>query len=288
LEVLYATDGGELAIDAGEVMAAAGDREEINVTVLSVASDGLPAVKHLSEVLQSKADRRDRAERAAEAAVTRLAQAGFRVDAITAEGTPHEVIASVAERRGAELLLLGAGPRSPIHGHFLGSAATELMHGSTPLLVARRAPVGGRMRVVVGTDGSGDANRATELASRFLDPERCQVTIVSVAVLIAVTPGAPYGGYATSASNEATERTVSAPAWEHVDEAAAIMQVHRFDAHREVVMGHPAKRLVAVADRQDASLLVVGTRGRSYMERAFLGSVSEEIVRHAPACLVGR
>jgi nucleotide-binding universal stress UspA family protein len=53
-------------------------------------------------------------------------------------------------------------------------------------------------------------------------------------------------------------------------------------------MGHPVKRLIAVAEGANASLLVVGSRGMSYTERAFLGSVSDQIVRQAPACLVGR
>jgi nucleotide-binding universal stress UspA family protein len=285
---LYATDGDEPAIDAGEVIVAAADRSEVNVTVLSVVPTGFPTVEHLPELLQSKEGRRAPAERAAEAAVKRLAQAGFAVEAITPDGRPNEVIASTAQERGADLLVLGAGPRSPIVGRLLGSVATDLLHGPTPLLVTREAPATERMRVVVGTDGSRHARRAVELASVFLDPERCDVAIVSVAVLVTATPEAPYGGYAISASSEEAEREVTAPAWERVEQAAASMRAHGFDPRTEVVMGHPVKRLMAVADQADASLLVVGSRGMSYPERAFLGSVSDQIVRQAPACLVGR
>jgi nucleotide-binding universal stress UspA family protein len=105
------------------------------------------------------------------------------------EGRPNEVIASLARDRGADVVALGAGPRSLIVGRFLGSVATDLLHGPMPLLIAREAPTADRVRVVVGTDGSGHADRAIGLASQFLDPERCDVTIVSVAVLDHRGPG---------------------------------------------------------------------------------------------------
>jgi nucleotide-binding universal stress UspA family protein len=79
LHVLYATDGDDPANDVGEVIVAAGDRNKVNVTVLSVVPTGPPTVAHLPDVLQSKETLQARADRAAEAAAARLTQAGFTV-----------------------------------------------------------------------------------------------------------------------------------------------------------------------------------------------------------------
>ncbi len=46
--------------------------------------------------------------------------------------------------------------------------------------------------------------------------------------------------------------------------------------------GHPKQEILNVAAAQGADLIVVGAHGRSALERALLGSVSEHVVRHAP------
>jgi nucleotide-binding universal stress UspA family protein len=49
-----------------------------------------------------------------------------------------------------------------------------------------------------------------------------------------------------------------------------------------VATGHPAERIVALADAVDADLIVMGTHGRTGLKRWVLGSVAEEVVRRAP------
>jgi nucleotide-binding universal stress UspA family protein len=288
MRVLYATDGSEPAGNAGDLIVAMADRAEIDVTVLSVVPTGLPALKHMPEALHSEQDRREHAERVAAAAAGRLRDEGFSVESATPEGSPSEVIESVAQERGVELLVVGGGPRSSIVGRLLGSVTTALLHGPAPLLVVREAPSRQRPMVLAGVDGSQHADRAVALAASFLDPARCDVAAVAVAVLMTATLTAPYGGYAISAPNDEVEREVMAPARDHVEKAAATLRARGFEPRTHVVMGHPVKRLMGMADSIDPELLVVGSRGMSSPERAFLGSVSDQLVRLAPACLIGR
>jgi nucleotide-binding universal stress UspA family protein len=54
-------------------------------------------------------------------------------------------------------------------------------------------------------------------------------------------------------------------------------------------MGRPDREIVRLADELGAQLIVVGTRQHSELERMFLGSVAERVVREAPcAVLVAR
>ncbi|WP_428266059.1 universal stress protein [Haliangium sp.] len=46
-------------------------------------------------------------------------------------------------------------------------------------------------------------------------------------------------------------------------------------------LGTPAEEILTLADEVDADLVVVGTHGRSGLERLFMGSVAERVVRHA-------
>jgi nucleotide-binding universal stress UspA family protein len=285
MRVLYATDGSEVAIAAGDVIVAAADRAEVDVTVLSVVPTGLPGIRHLQRGLRSVEELRAIAERAVADGAQRLRDEGFSVEEAVAEGRPDEVIAETAAELDADLLIVGAGPKSTIVGRLQGSVTTALLHGPTSMLVVRESPADATVHVVIGTDGSGHAGRAVELAATFLDPERCTVAVVSVAVLIVSTPDAPYGGYAISAPEGSAEEATS-EAREDVEKAAAALRARGFEPRTEVIMGHPVKRLLGVVADADASLVVVGSRGLSYPDRAFLGSVSDQMVRQAPACLV--
>ena len=54
------------------------------------------------------------------------------------------------------------------------------------------------------------------------------------------------------------------------------------DAERRAEVGWPAARLAAVATGEHADFIVVGTRGRGRISSAVLGSVSRELLSHAP------
>lgn len=49
-----------------------------------------------------------------------------------------------------------------------------------------------------------------------------------------------------------------------------------------VEIGHPATGIVETAKRWPADLIVMGSHGRGGVERMLLGSVAEEVMRHAP------
>lgn len=50
-------------------------------------------------------------------------------------------------------------------------------------------------------------------------------------------------------------------------------------AGSEVVTGHPVVKILEIADRLDVDVIVMGTHGKGPLEHAFLGSVTEKILR---------
>lgn len=50
---------------------------------------------------------------------------------------------------------------------------------------------------------------------------------------------------------------------------------------RELRSGHPVSSITALAKRMKADLIVMGTHGRTGLQRAFIGSVAERVVRLA-------
>jgi nucleotide-binding universal stress UspA family protein len=54
------------------------------------------------------------------------------------------------------------------------------------------------------------------------------------------------------------------------------------DAHGESVEGVPWLEIVRYAQRNKVDLIVMSTHGRTGLSHAFIGSVAERVVRHAP------
>jgi nucleotide-binding universal stress UspA family protein len=55
-----------------------------------------------------------------------------------------------------------------------------------------------------------------------------------------------------------------------------------------VVTGAPHHEIVETAKREGAALIVMGTHGRGALERFFLGSVADRVIRAAPCPVVTR
>ena len=91
--------------------------------------------------------------------------------------------------------------------------------------------------------------------------------VTSVAGGLGVEPGSPVGGIAYNERVEAMRDELI---------AAGVKQVRT-----ELVEGAPAAAILAAASELGCDLVVMATHGRSGIERALLGSVADQVVRHA-------
>ncbi|HEX4564136.1 MAG TPA: universal stress protein [Solirubrobacteraceae bacterium] len=133
--------------------------------------------------------------------------------------------------------------------------------------------------IVVGTDGSDTATRALEQAARYAKALGGELHIVSAYEPMHAKVSAP-GAAAVEGQSvpaDAKVRTV-------VDEAAARVRVEGLEATTHTLTGDPADALLEVADKLDASLIVVGSRGMHGVKRV-LGSVPNK-VSHGARCSV--
>ena len=133
--------------------------------------------------------------------------------------------------------------------------------------------------IVVGTDGSETATRALKEAARYAKALGCDLHVVSAyePVHARVSGEQRGGGESASVPADAQVRTV-------VDEAAALARMDGVEASTHTVTGDPADALLEVAEKLDANLIVVGSRGMHGMKRV-LGSVPNK-VSHGAHCSV--
>ena len=77
---------------------------------------------------------------------------------------------------------------------------------------------------------------------------------------------------------------------EKMQELMGMLEEVGLEVEPLIISGVPSKEIVKIADARDASLIVVGSHGRSNIASALLGSVSEKVIRTAkqPVLVVRR
>jgi nucleotide-binding universal stress UspA family protein len=140
-------------------------------------------------------------------------------------------------------------------------------------------------RILLAAYGSEDTDEfAAHTAIRLANSADCELHFVYVERL----PG--YPAYAPISAqhlewelHEGAEREGLEKLWE-LDRNVRIAGGTVAGAHLRI--GEVAEEVVGLAEELEVDLIVVGTRGRSVIGRALMGSVSDSVVRHARCSVV--
>jgi nucleotide-binding universal stress UspA family protein len=189
----------------------------------------------------------------------------------------HDAAAVVVGSRG-----LG-GVKSAVLGSVSGGVVS---HSRRPVLVA---PPDGELEapgpVVIGYDGSADADKAIAAGGRLLAVREAIVANVWASheeIAPAGLAGAPMA--VVSKAVEELDRGVRQAAQRTAEQGSRLAEAHGLEVRTEVIHGasQPWRALIDAAAARHAAAIVVGSRGRSALGAALLGSVSRSLIHHAP------
>jgi nucleotide-binding universal stress UspA family protein len=135
------------------------------------------------------------------------------------------------------------------------------------------------VHILIATDGSQRSIRAAQRASELMKTADA-VTLLTV---LTEVPGDDAGGIEGSVySAEEQETMWNEEMAEARDELSRTAQVlANANVTKRIEVGDVAQTVVRVAEELGVDAIVVASHGRTGLERLFLGSVSEHIVRHA-------
>jgi len=138
--------------------------------------------------------------------------------------------------------------------------------------------------VLLCTDGSDLALSAIRQGLDLLSPPD-RIVVVSVASPIdptLVTGTGFAGGVMTYDEQGDLLAAQRSAAQAHVDDTVTALSLALADAETMVVVGDAGHEICALAESLPASVVVLGTHGRSGIKRAIMGSTSDYVVRHCP------
>jgi len=133
-------------------------------------------------------------------------------------------------------------------------------------------------RILVPTDGSPGSDQVAAHAAELAATTGGELYAIHVVDRKTAAAGGGAGGPMGPTVQQAFEERGEA-ALEAVEAAA---DRHGVEATTELRTGTPHRVIVDCAEDVDADAIVMGTHGRSGLERYLLGSVAEHVIRAAP------
>jgi nucleotide-binding universal stress UspA family protein len=193
-------------------------------------------------------------------------------------GAAHAGLLELAATRHARLIVVGASGAGAVNQALFGSTAQSVLrYAHCPVLVARESPADAP--IVVATDFSEAAEFAIEMGI-----QQARARGVEVALLHSThqtwSPLDLLGPLVISAPAPSTE-AVQAVRDTAVQMLGSALAAHDGKGRTLLVDEPPATAIEALTAEAAASLVVVGTHGRTGLRRMALGSVAEAVARRA-------
>jgi nucleotide-binding universal stress UspA family protein len=208
----------------------------------------------------------------------RLSDPTIGVESVVTMGHAETVLVEASET--ADLLVVGARGRGTIASALLGSVSATLAREShCPVVIVRtfdEPPEEDERPVVVGVDGTPVSGAAVEFGFRMASLRRMPLTLLHATwdLREQAAPVADLRSYTEKVNlSEEEERLVA-------ETVAGLCEKYPDVTVTETYRrGEPVRELVAAS--RDASLVVVGSRGRRLLATTLLGSVSRGVAERA-------
>ena len=143
------------------------------------------------------------------------------------------------------------------------------------------------MKILLATDGTKESDSALEMVKTLKLAAGDSILIISVIDMALPLAIDIYGGYLPDTSE--IETAAKDHASKALERCSVDLNEHLKDLNiaieTELLFGSPDSRIIEIAERIDADLIVLGSHGYNAWERLLLGSVSNSVVHHA-ACSV--
>jgi nucleotide-binding universal stress UspA family protein len=189
---------------------------------------------------------------------------------------PYKLIVEEAEGKGADLIVMGRRGRRGLKRAVMGSVTASVIGhaGCNVLVVPKEAELGFR-RLLVATDGSRWSEAAAAAALGLARSSGSSVTIVSV---VPSESAEPLDIVHSGMQRELIAEKELGAAEKNARRIRELAEKEGVKARAYVMAGRPFEAILGAAEEDHADLIVMGSHGRTGLEKLLMGSVTERVI----------
>jgi len=272
--ILFPTDGSAGASEALEHVLDVAEAHDATLHILNVADTTHDSVTRLQGEVVDVLEREG--QRTVDAAAERAADRRVSVVTKVLQGGVPETIDAYVAKHDIDLVAMSTQGRIGLSRFLLGSTTDRVVRQTTvPVLTLRPSddPVSYPYRTVLfATDGSASARAAFDESVAVAEESGATLHVLSVVDVSSLGPDI----YSEPQIDALEER-----AREVVADAATAAEKRSLESVAEAVEFGPSvsREIRSYVDEHDVDLVVMGTHGRTGVERYLLGSVAEKTIR---------
>ncbi len=271
--ILIPTDGGNTTAPAIEHGLRVAEKTGATVHALYVIDVPHLSVANADEGLSGLVDLLEDEGREATAAVAEQAdEYGVPVTEAMESGVPYREILDYADDHDIDLISMGTGNQGRLESYVVGSTARKVNRLSEcPVLTVRASdetPTTEYENVLLPTDGTEGSERAIDECGAFAVEYDAFVHVLYV-----IDSRIARSGSLMELMESESERACG--------DAVSRVTSDGAQARRETLRGRPAEQILDYAEEHDIDCIVMGTHGRTGIDRFVMGSVAEKVIRRA-------
>jgi nucleotide-binding universal stress UspA family protein len=272
--LLLATDGSEFSEGAIREAIRMAKQCSSKLTVLSVIETN-PEFESMAPHVLEKREKEVRAH--LEAVQARAKQEGVSCEIALHEGEDsYKYIVDEAVAKKSTMIIVGRRGKKGFRRLVMGSTTSwTIGHAPCSVLVVPRAAQVQFKSIVVATDGSKYSAAAASEAIGIAKRNNARLTAISVVPAELATPADI--DFATIAREKLADQEMH-NAEKNAKAVKEAAQKESIEAQAFVMSGKPADAIIEIAKDQKADLVVVGSHGRTGLDRLLMGSVAERVI----------
>lgn len=205
--------------------------------------------------------------------------AEFGIDAqyLLCEGESPDVIIDVANRKKADLIVLGTFGRKGLNRLLMGSVITDVIGKSSIDVLVVKKPcnkcTGEYKSILVPFDGSEFSKKAITRA--------CQLSKIDGSSITTLYVIPKYEEMVEFYRTASIKESLYQEADKIINGAVSLASSQGITIQKEIVEGHSADKIIEIAKKQKNDMIIIGSHGYSRIDKAIIGSTTERVITNA-------
>jgi nucleotide-binding universal stress UspA family protein len=273
-KLLLATDGSQFSEGAIREAVRLAKRCSSKLSALSVIETN-PEYETIAPQLLEKAEKAAREH--LEAVKERAKKEGIECATSILEGEDsYNYISEEAAKSKASIIIMGRRGKTGLRRLAMGSTTARVIgHAPCNVLVVPSAAQVEFKSLVVATDGSRHSTAAASEAIGIAKRNNSKLTVIAVVPSELATPTDV--DFVVTQRERLAEKEMQA-AEQNAKAVKEAAQKEGVSVQAFVMTGKPADAIIETAREKNADLIVVGSHGRTGLEKLLMGSVAERVI----------